>query len=400
MPLTAYEVRARPILSRLTEWTAWTAVTTPDARLVRSDLADALRGAIDMVDGWAAAGVTDLPGAIVGLGGRIREVRDWLAGIEAGVVDGRAQSWLAQQQLGGQLARAELHLAGRIDTTSEGLSIVAAALLAVEAQLPGLASSEALLALASRVTTTETGITALAEALMLVETVTGRFAASGLFRVSAVTAPAGAAAMVALTAAAAEGDETTSEAGLYLTARTDGGSDVLIKSDRFAVLTASGQVAPFAVVGDSVHMTNVNISGQLIQDGALMLIYDVAEDKVFDSTDGSAQTVVVVTTADQAAATTIKLGFTTGRSEKPGGSSTFNWWLQSYSPSHWSGWRDLAGGSITAPIAMDWTRDDQSIAFEHRALPAGSIIRLRINSFDGRVPIAARLIVEQRKIYS
>lgn len=58
MPGTAYQLRARAIGRRPGVWGAWQAVTTPDARIGRDDLADTITATIDEAAADAAAALT------------------------------------------------------------------------------------------------------------------------------------------------------------------------------------------------------------------------------------------------------------------------------------------------------------------------------------------------------
>ncbi|MFE3838602.1 hypothetical protein [Pseudogemmobacter sonorensis] len=71
LPATAYEMRGRLVVDRATDWTAWTAVTTPDVRITDADLAEDLGAILATLDGWISGGVSDLPDDLSMLAGSI-----------------------------------------------------------------------------------------------------------------------------------------------------------------------------------------------------------------------------------------------------------------------------------------------------------------------------------------
>lgn len=162
-------------------------------------------------------------------------------------------------------------------------------------------------------------------------------------------------------------------------------SAVVIRSDRFSFV---GDLAEF--LGD------VRISGALIVDGWVTKGYDLTFGANFTAAAGSPQTVAAITTEGQSGATTAKLGFTVTRSGTAG--ATFDWQLESVSAIYFANTRVLASGACTVPpgLISGFALEESAIAFEHRDLPIGSILRLRIFNLTNAAVITGRLVVEQR----
>lgn len=109
LPATDYEVSAKPIIDRPTEWTDWLLVTTPDTRIGRDDIADDILDTLDEV------------------GGIVDQVNADLAALSADV-DLRVQA--ARDDLGDDIAAVELQLTqglaavdGRIETGIEAYDV-------------------------------------------------------------------------------------------------------------------------------------------------------------------------------------------------------------------------------------------------------------------------------------
>ena len=97
------------------------------------------------------------------------------------------------------------------------------------------------------------------DAITQVTARTNRGTASGLFRVTAASTPAGAFSRIALAAEASDG-EIESQAALFLEARSDGTNQIIASANRFAIATGTGPAAsrnvPFVVDGTDVFMQN------------------------------------------------------------------------------------------------------------------------------------------------
>lgn len=97
------------------------------------------------------------------------------------------------------------------------------------------------------------------DAITQVTARTDRGTASGLFRATAVSTPAGALSRVALAAEASDG-VNESQAALFLEARGDGTNQIIASANRFAIATGTGPTAsrsvPFVVDGTDVFMQN------------------------------------------------------------------------------------------------------------------------------------------------
>lgn len=138
---------------------------------------------------------------------------------------------------------------------TDAFEALAADITTVESALGNKANASAVSALTTRVTDNEGEITATADKVDLVEARTNRSSASGRFRVQAISTPSGAHSRIVLKAEA-ETNTDEQSAALFLEARTDGGNQVYVVADRFAVVQGANGVrrVPFVVDAGVVYM--------------------------------------------------------------------------------------------------------------------------------------------------
>ena len=336
LPATDYEARIR-FMTRsgvAVSWTLWTRFRTPDVRIGKADLDADVLADLDIFSGWM-----DETGPFLrDLRDEIATVRDGIAEIDWGNFSehdrirrtitaevGEARAWFVEEinvavseteavatrvtelaaTVGSntaaisqeQIARANADSALALDVqtvsasaadndaaiTQERLarisadSALATDITAVETSLGTKASTSALTALTTRVSTAEGKITAQSDAITQVTATANGASATGLLRVQAVAAPAGAQTRIGLRAEASSGSNTTA-AAMFMDARSDGTSHISFLADRFAIVTGGTAGAtrhvPFVVSGGGVFMDTAFIENLTV--GTLKLADEAA----------------------------------------------------------------------------------------------------------------------------
>lgn len=166
-----------------------TSVSTLDG--IVSAQGTAITGLETEVDGKADSSAIDFLqtqiddfGSTAGLssiGSSIRALRNTVDPLAELAAEGQFQAYLRDQDVRQAVANASQTLSTRIDVTEESIDIVAEAVTAVEAALPGLASATGLTALESRVSVTEGAVTSISSDMTTLESeVDGKASASAL----------------------------------------------------------------------------------------------------------------------------------------------------------------------------------------------------------------------------
>lgn len=325
-PLTRYQVRAQ-LLSEITprsNWADWVGVLTLDIRVGSLDLD------FEAIQDEVLEDLADLEDWAEGTGDYLREIMDEIAALRDAQANSDFGDLLARDQIRRDLAvevegaRAAFseqidvvittQLAAALRTTrleaslrsttasvsTEELarasadSALSARIDTVIASLGNYATATAVGALTSRVDTVEGTVQAQADAILTTNAQVGRMRASGLLRISSGSAPSGSQTRIAIAAEASDTD-TTHTAGLYLEAKSDGTSHVIVAADRFAIATGTGAAAarrvPFVVNGGIVyidtafirdatitgaHIANLTVDTINIRDGAITQVRSAA----------------------------------------------------------------------------------------------------------------------------
>lgn len=262
LPLTTYEVRAR-LLSDLTpksQWSPWLTVTTPDVKLGPLDLE------MEAIQAEVTADLSSLEDWAESTGDYIRDIRDQLDAARDLAAELGAQAELDREEIRRKISadmgdfRADYE--ERIDVLVTADTAIASAITALNVQLDGKASASAVQALITRVSTVEGEIVAQSDAITQTNARVDRSSANGLLRITSTAAPSGAQTRIGLRAEASDSD-TSHSAALYLDARSDGTSQMIVAADRFSVATGLGSSAgvqvPFIVDGGQIYMTNAFI---------------------------------------------------------------------------------------------------------------------------------------------
>lgn len=274
LPLTTYEVRAR-LLSDLTpksQWSPWLTVTTPDVKLGPLDLE------MEAIQAEVTADLSSLEDWAESTGDYIRDIRDQLDAARDLAAELGAQAELDREEIRREISadmgdfRAEYE--ERIDVLVTADTAIASAITALNVQLDGKASASAVQALITRVSTVEGEIVAQSDAITQTNARVDRSSASGLLRVTSTAAPSGAQTRIGLRAEASDSD-TSHSAALYLDARSDGTSQMIVAADRFSVATGLGSSAgvqvPFIVDGGQIYMTNAFIRNAAITNAKIAI---------------------------------------------------------------------------------------------------------------------------------
>lgn len=282
-----YEACAKHIVpGRRTAFTSWLPVRSPDVRLGRGDVD------YDAIVGEVLESFGEFYEFMDESGDVLRELQEYIGEVVDRAVEGDFGELLAREQLRAELAvdnaqsralfrddinvilteqnalavrqttlRAE-YLTSAAQVRQDVLAMAeeggafAALVDEVRAEIPG-AVATATSGLVSRVEDTEEGLSAQSDRIDVVQARTNRGTASGTFRVTAESTPAGVSSRIGLQAEATSGS-TSSLAALYLQARTDGVNEAMIVADRFAIVAGTGPNAnrgvPFLVAGGQVYM--------------------------------------------------------------------------------------------------------------------------------------------------
>ena len=147
-------------------------------------------------------------------------------------------------------------LTTRVSSTEQSLITQASQITNLTASIGTRASVSAMDALTVRVENVNGRVTTEANKIIALQATQGRMSANGLLRITTNTSVAGAQARIALHAEATASG-TTHTAGLYLDAKSNGTSNVIIIADRFAIVSNPGsgeQVAPFVIDNGKVYL--------------------------------------------------------------------------------------------------------------------------------------------------
>ena len=340
LPATAYEVRARLIsdLTPRSAWSSWLTATTPDVRLGGNDVR------YEEIAEEVREDLSDLTDWIDEAGPLLRGVRDEITSIRDGVAQGEFGTLLARDQLRRgllvEIGQARASFDEQIDViitdqmsaalrTSElraefqqttavvrsdqialasETRAVGARVETVEVDLYG-AEGSASEGLMTRVDTAEGELIVQSDAITTVTARTDRGTATGLFRVSAESSPAGVQSRIGLRAEASN-DESTHSAALFLEANTDGTSQVIVAADRFAIATGQGPAAtrqvPFVIDGPNVYMGNAIVRTLSIGDNQVTVSAAQTLDNAIQGNDGWQVANVLAYTLPNAGAVTIE----------------------------------------------------------------------------------------------
>ncbi len=275
LPNETYEVRGRyvPYSTRLTEWSAWIEVTTPDIKFTSLDV--------------------ELDEIANEIGEQVAELTDWATHNTRETIE-RLRSNVLEDALGAanaytdrqKIRREVLSISGQnraewteaIDVaTGPGSAIVTrieelrAEVFDEDTGLPATAS--ALNILAAEVHDPDTGLEAVGNAILSLDSLVGNNASSALLRLESMAAPSGSSARASLSVGAGVTGAVTSSA-LYLDARNDGTSEAVLVGGRVSLVAGpSGAKQNLLVVdGSAVWIDNArirNLTAGNIQAGSL-----------------------------------------------------------------------------------------------------------------------------------
>lgn len=230
LPATNYQLRALPVLDRETDWTAWTPVTTLDVRASLADLEADIASHLTELETWIDGGF-DLPADVLALATTQRTILEQIRTFAAELTDSASQQVIDVQ-----------------------------------------ASASAINTLTTLVAENNGAILALAESLTTLTASVGQSTAEGKLRISAEATPEGALARIGLkVAASSDEDKSIRSAALFLEARANDESTVIINTDKFAITHGQGDqtVAPFIVIDGVVYLNEVFIAGMASFGGTL-----------------------------------------------------------------------------------------------------------------------------------
>ncbi len=122
------------------------------------------------------------------------------------------------------------------------------------------AHSSAITSLTTRTSAVEGDVSSLSSTMTSLSASVGQATGSGQFRIDVQANSAGVASLIGLKAVANSGEPNNArEAGLFLEARTDGTSQVIVRANRFAVSTGSSRSTPFIIDNGNVYLSNAHI---------------------------------------------------------------------------------------------------------------------------------------------
>lgn len=243
-PSTDYLVTGRLVIPGRGTESVTVAVTTLAIGLTWADLQGEVRDDVASLEDWAE-----------GTGGYIREIRDEIDGMLGEVLEGDSHAFVQREVIRREVGEAQAAISSEAILRASADGALSGRVDEVTASLTGKADASALNALVVRVEDAEDGISAQADAITTVSARTDRGTATGLFRVTAESAPSGVQTRIGIRAEASAGAATHS-AAMYLDAKSDGTSQALFQANRFAILTgptAAPQV-PFVVDGSDIYM--------------------------------------------------------------------------------------------------------------------------------------------------
>lgn len=296
---------------------------------------DALADAIDQIATETQSG----DGSQLVQSAAIRALTSQLRALRAEGIEGAARDHLGRQDLRDYIAQASQSLSTRIELTDEQVTIVAEAVTALKAAIPGLATADALQALrtvvtqqgdsisanstwltslqagldnlttvvggkatssalnalTARVSDVEGDISAQADAYTALNASVGQFAASGLFRIGVEATPSGALSRIGLQASATAAEATSARsAAMFMEAVPGGKSRVAFVADQFVIQQGGVSYLPFIVDGGVVYINTARIKTASIDGAAITdLTVDTLQVK-----NGALTDMVSVTPAD------------------------------------------------------------------------------------------------------
>ncbi|MFE3836066.1 phage tail protein [Pseudogemmobacter sonorensis] len=309
LPATAYEMRGRLAVDRATDWTAWTAVTTPDVRIGAEDLAPDIVADLAALHDWIDDGQV-VPDEM------LREIRAGLRDLSIQLIESGARALLHETQIRDAAAQASYVLGTRVEETESGQAATAAAVTDLAAQLPGFASSTALAGLQAfverrdadidatassviaigaelddmwddiaasvaavtsldtRLTVAEGRISASAEALISLGALTPAGLAQAILRMTAESGPSGVAARIGLKALAGNSSDDTRVAALFLDALAGGGSRVVIQGDALYLMVGSSTTPLFVADSSGLRINSglIRLTGDVVVEGSFRVI--------------------------------------------------------------------------------------------------------------------------------
>lgn len=255
LPNTGYQIRARYNTysgNRPFEWSDWIPVTTLDIRLGPLDIYPI---DIDQLN-------QDVQRNLEWIGDSFRYVQEELdrIGAQASEQDSanliaiktlREEASVTAEGLTASYTRAievAIGPGSAIVTRIESLEAV------VNDTVTGLeATAGAVDLLQVQVSTMDGVLTATANAVTGLTATVGNFSASGLFRTTVEATPAGALARIGLSVAAS-GNDSTSQAAIFLDALTGGASRIVMNADQLILTNGTNSKAPFTFIGGEATM--------------------------------------------------------------------------------------------------------------------------------------------------
>lgn len=254
-PNTEYEVIGALVPERTSdpyEWSNPISVTTPVILQSIDDLEAAIAANLTVLDTWITTGF-DLPADVMALATTQRTLLEQMRTFAAELTEGSSQQVIDVQ-----------------------------------------ASASAINALTVLVTENNNVITAIADSLQSLTATVGQSTAQGLLRISAEATPEGALSRIGLKVAASTGEHASiRSAALYLEARANDESTVIINTDKFAITNGQEDqtIAPFIVVDGVVYVANLRVSKDVIVDGAVSRSF-LSDPGSFTPVTGTSDTVI------------------------------------------------------------------------------------------------------------
>lgn len=249
LPNTEYEVRIKYIAlsARRTEWSEWETVLTDNILLTDKDVY--LPGLTDEIKNMLVQNMKFVSDGL-------RFHQETLERIDSLVSENGSQSYLDIVSFSAKLGDSRADYNRKIAVVVTENTALAARIETVNTSLGSSIAS-----VSDTVSALSTTVDATAAAVTAVSASFGKVKADGLFRVQATAAIGGALTTVALSAAASDGAGTTGSAALFLTAKSDGTSDVIVNSTRFIISNMTNSEYPFIFSGGVLTMnaTRVNL---------------------------------------------------------------------------------------------------------------------------------------------
>lgn len=248
---TAYQGRARyrSLSSRDFDWTDWLDATTPDIRISALDIYDEAIGFPQF-----RQDVRDMQN-FIGAGYRslIDEMRLLADGVSQGLLGGASDTQTLRTELHAVAGDLTADYTNAISVAVGPLSSAVTSLDELSAAYGGDNLADIVLGLDARITDNEGDITSNASSITSLTSTVGNFSASGLFRVSTNASLNGASSTIAIAAAATSGGSPAT-AALYLSAMSDGTSQIIANADKFFITDGSHYDYPFAFTGSTLFV--------------------------------------------------------------------------------------------------------------------------------------------------